>query len=71
MLNLQRMLQKTREDEQKALLLKCSQPQDAITSMVKRGILLGDPQYINKEMLSFEYYLVTMKIISEYSRKHI
>jgi hypothetical protein len=40
-MGLQRMLQKTKEDEQSASLKKCSQPQEQITEMVKKGMLLG------------------------------
>lgn len=44
--------------------------------MVKRGLLLGKPQYTTQTLtpetkLTFEYYLCTMKIVEEYARKHI
>jgi len=40
--------------------------------MVKRGTLLGKPTY-NKEgtHLTFEYYLSSMKIVHEYTLRHI
>ena len=42
---LQRMLGKTKEDEQKNTVKQCSQPQEQITEMVKKGLLLGKPVY--------------------------
>lgn len=42
---LQRMLAKQKEEEQRNTIKQCSQPQEQITEMVKKGILLGQPAY--------------------------
>lgn len=59
-----------KESEAKQQFEKATPAKEVIDELIERGNALGNPQYKQDGTMTFDYFLATMKVVTEFTIRH-